>query len=111
MIDAPVSGSVSLVEQGKLSVMVGGDRATFDRVKPLLEDIGKINLKDIHWVIVGGESGYGARTMAEPWVESLRDQCRHARVAFFFKQWGGVRKHKTGRLLNGLQYDELPVLN
>jgi protein gp37 len=86
-------------------------RVRFLSVEPLLEDIGKIDLKDIHWVIVGGESGYGARSMAEPWVKSLRDQCERAHVAFFFKQWGGVRKHKTGRLLEGMQYDELPVLN
>jgi protein gp37 len=86
-------------------------RVRFLSVEPLLEDIGKINLKGIHWVIVGGESGNGARKMAEPWVRSLRDQCKRARVPFFFKQWGGVRKHKTGRSLDGLQYDELPALN
>jgi protein gp37 len=86
-------------------------RVRFLSVEPLLEDIGKINLKGIHWVIVGGESGNGARKMAEPWVKSLRDQCKRARVPFFFKQWGGVRKHKTGRSLDGVQYDELPVLN
>jgi protein gp37 len=86
-------------------------RVRFLSVEPLLEDIGKINLKGIHWVIVGGESGNGARKMAEPWVKSVRDQCKRAGVAFFFKQWGGVRKHKTGRSLDGVQYDELPVLN
>lgn len=86
-------------------------RVRFLSVEPLLEDIGHINLKDIHWVIVGGESGNGARGMAESWVKSIRDQCSRANVAFFFKQWGGVRKHRTGRLLEGQQYDELPVLN
>ena len=83
----------------------------FLSVEPLLEDLGTVDLKDIHWVIVGGESGPGARTMEGDWVTSLRDQCSTAKVPFFFKQWGGVRKHKTGRSLNGAQYDELPILN
>jgi protein gp37 len=83
----------------------------FLSIEPLLEDIGKINLKGIHWVIVGGESGNGARVMKESWVKSVRNQCKREGVAFFFKQWGGVRKHKTGRRLEGVQYDELPVLN
>jgi protein gp37 len=83
----------------------------FLSVEPLLEDLGKIDLTDIHWVIVGGESGPGARSMQEPWVASLRDQCLNAKVPFFFKQWGGVRKHKTGRSLDGKHYDQLPVLN
>lgn len=82
----------------------------FLSVEPLLEDIGEIDLTDIDWVIVGGESGYGARLMAEQWVTSVRDQCLQAGVSFFFKQWGGVRKHKTGRLLEGVIYDELPVI-
>jgi len=86
-------------------------RVRFLSVEPLLEDIGTINLKGIHWVIVGGESGYGARKMEKPWVKSLRDQCKGSNVPFFFKQWGGVRKHKTGRSLDGHQYDELPILN
>jgi protein gp37 len=59
-------------------------------------------------VIVGGESGPGARPMDENWVVSIRDQCKAANVPFFFKQWGGVRKKKAGRLLQGLTYDELP---
>lgn len=86
-------------------------RIRFLSVEPLLEDIGVVNLKNIHWVIVGGESGPGARTMQEPWVRSLRDQCRAAKVAFFFKQWGGVRKHKTGRELDGKTHDTFPILN
>src|SRR5262249_29805626 len=83
---------------------------------PLLEDLGQINLEGIHWVIVGGESGAGARPMQKEWVVSLRDQCQRARVPFFFKQWGGVRKGKAGRDLDGKTYDgtpgrvELPVL-
>lgn len=81
----------------------------FLSVEPLLEDLGKIDLTGIHWVIVGGESGAGARKLEEPWVLNLRQQCRETRVPFFFKQWGGVRKSKHGRLLGNRTYDEMPV--
>jgi protein gp37 len=81
----------------------------FLSIEPLLEDLGEVNLDGIHWVIVGGESGPGARPMQPSWVESLRDQCSDAGVPFFFKQWGGVQKKKTGRQLDGLTYDERPV--
>lgn len=80
----------------------------FLSVEPLLEDLGRIDLEGIHWVIVGGESGPGARAMRLEWVESVRRQCEAANVAFFFKQWGGVRKSKTGRVLNGRTYDSFP---
>jgi protein gp37 len=80
----------------------------FLSVEPLLEDLGPVNLAGIDWMIVGGESGPGARPMAKEWVLSLLDQCRKQRVKFFFKQWGGVRKSKSGRNLNGRTYDELP---
>jgi protein gp37 len=80
----------------------------FLSVEPLLEDLGQINLEGIHWVIVGGESGPGARPMQKEWVMSIRDQCERAGVSFFFKQWGGVRKSKTGRDLDGKTYDGLP---
>jgi protein gp37 len=80
----------------------------FLSIEPLLEDLGEINLEGIHWVIVGGESGAGARPMEKEWVVSLRDQCQRAGVPFFFKQWGGVRKSKTGRELDGRTYDGLP---
>jgi protein gp37 len=80
----------------------------FLSIEPLLEDLGELNLEGIHWVIVGGESGHGARSMQHEWVESIRDQCVRAEVPFFFKQWGGVRKSKTGRELNGRTYDQLP---
>ncbi len=85
-------------------------RATvrFLSVEPLLEDVGKLNLGGISWVIVGGESGPGARPMKREWVVSVRDQCRRARVPFFFKQWGGVRKGTAGRELDGRTYDEFP---
>jgi protein gp37 len=80
----------------------------FLSVEPLLEDLGEINLEGIHWVIVGGESGAGARPMQKEWVLSLRDQCEHAQIPFFFKQWGGVRKSKAGREIDGKTYDGLP---
>lgn len=81
----------------------------FLSIEPLLEDLGALDLTGIHWVIVGGESGPRARPMREEWVLSLRDQCRRARVPFFFKQWGGVRKHETGRALHGRTYDQMPA--
>ena len=80
----------------------------FLSVEPLLEALGPVNLDGIDWMIVGGESGPGARPMAKEWVLSLLRQCRKQRVKFFFKQWGGVRKSTTGRRLNGKTYDELP---
>jgi protein gp37 len=83
----------------------------FLSVEPLLEDLGRLNLEGIHWVIVGGESGPGARPMAREWVVSLRDQCRAAGVPFFFKQWGGVRKSRAGRNLDGETYDQFPRRN
>ena len=81
----------------------------FLSVEPLLEDLGAIDLTGIHWVIVGGESGAGARPMQKEWVENLRDRCESAGVAFFFKQWGGVRKCETGRELDGKTHDAKPV--
>jgi protein gp37 len=80
----------------------------FLSIEPLLEDLGDVNLAGIHWVIVGGESGAGARPMDKAWVLNIRDQCKAANVPFFFKQWGGVRKSKAGRELDGQIYDELP---
>ncbi|WP_020476275.1 DUF5131 family protein [Zavarzinella formosa] len=80
----------------------------FLSVEPLLEDLGEIDLTGISWVIVGGESGNGARPMREDWVRSLRDQCEAAGVDFFFKQWGGVRKSLTGRILDGRTHDAIP---
>lgn len=82
----------------------------FLSVEPLLEDLGEIDLDGIDWVIVGGESGPGARPLKRSWVVSIRRQCRAARVPFFFKQWGGVQKKNTGRELDGRFYDEIPAL-
>ncbi len=82
----------------------------FLSVEPLLENVGELNLDGIHWVIVGGESGHGARPMNPEWVRSIERQCRKSSVPFFFKQWGGVRKNETGRLLDGATFNELPIL-
>jgi protein gp37 len=82
----------------------------FLSVEPLLEDLGELDLADIDWLIAGGESGRGARTMEEMWVQKLLAQCREQKVRFFFKQWGGVQKKAAGRMLNSRTYDELPIL-
>ncbi len=83
-------------------------KVRFLSVEPLIGAIPKLPLRDIHWVIVGGESGPGARPMEPEWVTAIHAQCTRARVPFFFKQWGGVRKHETGRELNGRTFDEMP---
>lgn len=82
----------------------------FLSVEPLLEDLGRVDFTGIHWVIVGGESGHGARPMAAEWVRSLRDQCREGGASFFFKQWGGVRKSETGRKLDDRTHDDQPAV-
>ncbi len=81
----------------------------FLSIEPLLEDLGEFDLSGIHGVIVGGESGPRARPLEKAWVLNLLRQCRAAGVPFFFKQWGGVRKHATGRELDGHTYDEQPA--
>lgn len=81
----------------------------FLSVEPLLGPIPRLPLKKIHWVIVGGESGPGARPMREEWVTQIRDRCIDQGVPFFFKQWGGVNKKKTGRELEGSTWDEMPI--
>lgn len=83
-------------------------RIKFLSLEPLLGPLRNLNLDRIDWVIVGGESGPGARPIAEEWVIDIRDQCLKADVPFFFKQWGGVNKKKTGRLLRGYTWDEMP---
>lgn len=82
----------------------------FLSIEPLLEDLGKIDLKGIAWAIVGGESGPGARPMKAEWVRSIQAQCEQAGVPFFFKQWGGTRKALLGRRLDGRMYNEFPKL-
>ncbi|HEX9781372.1 MAG TPA: DUF5131 family protein [Opitutaceae bacterium] len=80
----------------------------FLSIEPLLEDLGPFDLKQIHWIIVGGESGHGARPLEAEWVRSIRALCRRAHVPFFFKQWGGVQKSRYGRELDGRTHSEFP---
>lgn len=84
-------------------------RVRFLSAEPLLGPLGRFNLRGIDWVIAGGESGPGARPMNPSWVREVRDACLAARVPFFFKQWGGVRKGRAGRVLDGRTWDEMPV--
>lgn len=86
-------------------------KVRFLSCEPLVGPLSRLPLRNIHWVIVGGESGPGARYMNPEWVDSIHQQCIRSGTAFFFKQWGGVRKHKTGRLLNGRTYDEMPLVS
>lgn len=80
----------------------------FVSFEPLLNEISNLNLENIDWAIVGGESGPGAREMKKEWVLNLKEQCKKYNVKFFFKQWGGVNKKKNGRLLDGKEYNEMP---
>lgn len=80
----------------------------FVSFEPLLGPVGKVDLTGIDWVIVGGESGPQSRPLAEEWAIQIRDQCRGAKVAFFFKQWGGVRPKSGGRLLRGREWNQYP---
>lgn len=86
-----------------------GAPVKFLSLEPLLGSLPNLNLKGVDWVIVGGESGPGARPMKKKWVIDIRKQCRRKKTAFFFKQWGGVNKKKAGRELDGRTWDELPV--
>jgi len=83
----------------------------FLSLEPLLGPMPDIPLKGIDWVIVGGESGPGSREMKKEWAEEVRDQCISANVPFFFKQWGGVNKKKTGRLLDNRLWDQMPIID
>ena len=82
----------------------------FLSLEPLLGPLPGLNLEGIDWVIVGGESGPGARPMDPAWLTGIRDQCLEARVPFFFKQWGGTRKKKAGRELEGRTWNEMPAM-
>ena len=102
------------VESRKYLNRIGHLRSTRARIKflsiePLLEDLGRFDIKGIGWVIVGGESGPGARPMKPIWVRNLRELCTESHVPFFFKQWGGTRKKVAGRLLDGLTWDQMPT--
>jgi protein gp37 len=113
-IDWPVNVWMGVsVESSKYVDRIDDLRRTDARVKflslePLLAPLAGLNLKEIDWVIVGGESGPRARPMDPAWVVEIRDQFQRAGVAFFFKQWGGTNKRKTGRALDGRTWDEMP---
>ena len=102
------------VESEKYTYRIDDLRKTAAHVKflslePLFGPLRKLDLRGIDWAIVGGESGPGARPINPEWVKEIRDQCLKASVPFFFKQWGGVQKKKTGRTLEGRTWDEMPV--
>lgn len=102
------------VENDKVTWRIDHLRQTRAHVKflslePLLGPLPDLDLSGIDWVIVGGESGPGARPMEEDWVLEIRDQCEAAGVKFFFKQWGGTNKKKAGRILDGRTYDAMPA--
>jgi protein gp37 len=102
------------VESEKYSYRIDQLRQTAAHVKflslePLLGPLTNLNLRGIDWAIVGGESGPGARPLESAWVTEIRDQCLRANVPFFFKQWGGVQKKKTGRTLEGRTWDQMPI--
>ena len=104
------------VEEQKVENRIDFLRETNARVKflslePLIGPLPNINLKNIDWVIVGGESGHNPRPMDAYWVLDIQEQCEKSDVAFFFKQWGGKNKKKNGRILNGRTYDEMPELD
>lgn len=88
-----------------------GAQVKFVSFEPLIGSPGRVNLNDIDWAIVGGESGPMARYMSPEWVADLRDQCLAQKAPFFFKQWGGFNKKKTGRLLDGRTWDEMPCVS
>lgn len=85
-------------------------KVKFISFEPLIDSVGNLNLNNIDWTIVGGESGPKARDILPEWVIEIRDQCIEQEVPFFFKQWGGVNKKKNGRKLEGRTWDEVPVL-
>lgn len=87
-----------------------GAAVKFLSLEPLLSPVPDIDLHEIDWVIVGGESGPGARPMEVEWVNDIKEQCQYSQVPFFFKQWGGFNKRKNGRVLDGRTWDEMPTL-
>jgi protein gp37 len=103
------------VENEEYKFRIDHLRATAAEVKflslePLLGALPRLNLHDIDWVIVGGESGPKARPLREEWVIEIREQCLTSGVPFFFKQWGGVNKKRAGRLLEGRTWDQMPIM-
>ena len=84
-------------------------KVRFVSMEPLIGGIGYVELRKVHWVIAGGESGPGSRSLNPRWVREIRDQCTDQNVAFFFKQWGGFNKKANGRIIDGKTWDQLPV--
>lgn len=101
--DDRVTQRIDLLRQTKA-------RVKFLSLEPLIGPLPDLNLQGIDWVIVGGESGRKPRPMKPEWVQDIKDQCQQAGVAFFFKQWGGTNKKKTGRELDGRTWDEMPQI-
>jgi protein gp37 len=99
--DKKVSNRIDLLRQT-------GAKVKFLSCEPLLTDLPKLNLSNIDWVIVGGESGRSPRPIKEEWILNIKEQCNIQGVAFYFKQWGGTNKKKNGRLLHGKTYNEMP---
>lgn len=102
-----IEGPAYLGRLEELQTLRAGGR--FLSLEPLLAPLPKLDLRGIHWVIVGGESGHHARPMAADWVRQIRDRCQASRVPFFFKQWGGVHKGRAGRVLDGRTWDDMPA--
>lgn len=101
--DATVTKRIDLLRQT-------GAKVKFLSCEPLLSDLPNLNLQNIDWVIVGGESGRTPRPIKEEWILNIQEQCYTQSVAFYFKQWGGVNKKKNGRLLNGETFSEMPKI-
>lgn len=101
--DAKAKSRIQHIRQAPASVR-------FLSIEPLIAPVGRMDLSGIHWVIVGGESGPGARPMKPEWVREVRRQCEDQHVAFFFKQWGGIRPKTGGRELDGREWNEMPIL-
>ena len=102
------------IEDERVKFRIDDLRNTNAKIKflscePLIGPLKNMNLENIDWAIVGGESGRKARPMHESWVWDIKEQCRDQEVAFFFKQWGGINKKKAGRELAGMTYDEMPL--
>lgn len=85
-------------------------KTRFVSFEPLLSDVSNVDLTDIDWAIVGGESGPGSRPIQKHWVENIRAKCNEESIPFFFKQWGGINKKKSGRILDGRTWDQMPRL-
>ena len=99
--DARVKSRINILRQVPAKIR-------FVSFEPLIGDVGEVDLSNIHWVIVGGESGKNHRPIQEEWIQNILKQCREQNVAFFFKQWGGFTPKSGGRLLNEKTYDEYP---